>query len=242
LANGGVRWGWEDHPVVRFSCRVSMLRGGTDTETYNDRSIVIEHLRRVFEQDSNVGVAWIYCDYKHTHVQTPVNLIAGLWRVLLDRNAPSQDAKNLYQRHADHGTSPRLPEMLELLQSEVSRYSRVFVVVDALDECLGDNHTGITLVRELEALRPTVNLMVTARSLKIIQRDFETAATLEIIASADDIRNYVANRISEEPRLSLRVSEDAALREDIIRAVLETSTGMYGAVTTELHHLSCCAV
>jgi hypothetical protein len=193
---------------------------------YNDRSIVIEHLRRVFEHDSNVGVAWIYCDYRCTRVQTPVNLIAGLWRVLLDRRAPSQKAKELYQRHADRGTSPRLSEISELLQSEVSRYSRVFVVLDALDECLSDNHTDITLVRELKALRPIVSLMITARSLKILQRDFGTAATLEVIASADDIRNYVASQLYEEPRLSQRVSEDAALREDIIRAVPETSEGL----------------
>ena len=132
--------------------------------------------------------------------------------------------------------------MSELLKSEARRYSRVFIVVDALDECLSDTHTGIGLVRELKALRPVVNLMVTARSLKILQRDFNITTTLEVIASADDIRNYVGYRISEEPRLSQHVSEDATLREDIIQAVLETSKGMYGALTTELDHISCCSV
>ena len=47
----------------------------------------------------------------------------------------------LYRRHSKKQTRPTLGELSKLLQSEVRHISKVFIVIDALDECPESNRT-----------------------------------------------------------------------------------------------------
>lgn len=64
----------------------------------------------------------------------------GLLASLLKQLAQGQSSlpgsvKDLYNRHKQKRTRPSFDEILQALQSVAVRCSRVFLVVDALDEC-----------------------------------------------------------------------------------------------------------
>ena len=182
------------------------------------RSFVIDNLRERLRNDIGVGVACIYCDYKEKDVQTLTNLVAGLWAQLVRKSGSlTTEVRDLYSTHVRQNTAPTLDEVQKILQSEIARHSKIFVVIDALDEYPEGDRS--TLLKKLRELRPTINLMVTSRYLDAIANDFEGSPQLEISANVEDVRAYIVGRISGEKRLSRFVSKDAALGENIVNTV-----------------------
>ncbi|KIN08970.1 hypothetical protein OIDMADRAFT_110360, partial [Oidiodendron maius Zn] len=189
-------------------------------------SIVVNHLREQLKNDASIGIVCIYCNYKEEHIQSPVNLIASLWAQLVQNSGSlSGEVKDLYRTHIRQHSSPTLSDMSKILQSEIGRYSKIFVVVDALDECPESNRSA--MLKELRALQPTINLLVTSRFLDSIANDFEGATRLEISASAKDVQTYAIGRISREQRLSRLIGKDAALGKAIVETVVGNSKKMY---------------
>ncbi|KIM89024.1 hypothetical protein PILCRDRAFT_812910 [Piloderma croceum F 1598] len=94
-------------------------------------SIVVDHLRNLF-RDKNVAVACIYCNYKEKNNKMVRELIATVLKQ--DNTVLSDNVKLLYDCDFVRGTRPELNNLTEILRLEIGTYSRVFIVVDALDE------------------------------------------------------------------------------------------------------------
>ena len=112
-------------------------------------------------------------------------------------------------------------ELTTALKSEIGAYSKVFIVIDALDECPKDNGTRLNLLKTLRSLVGTVNLMVTSRDLSSIAREFQGMKRLEIRAHDQDVRRYIEGRIARAPRQHLK-----ALQENIVNKIVENVRGM----------------
>lgn len=188
----------------------------------------MDQLRKRFKDEGSVGTACIYCDYKRKDEQTVVNLIAGLWMQLVqDRGALPNDVNDLYKRHINRRIRPTLEEVSSILQSEVSRYSKVFIVVDALDECTEDDRSRASLLMELHGLQPTVNLMVTSRFVDNIAHEFKGTTSLEVSACFEDVRAYIVGEMSRNRQLSRYIGEDAALGDEMVETVAGNVRKMY---------------
>lgn len=190
------------------------------------RSIVVDNLRERLKNDITVGIACIYCNYKERDAQTLTNLVAGLWAQLVRNNGSlPTEVRDLYSTHVRQNTPPTLNEVQKILQSEIARYSKIFVVIDALDEYPEGDRS--TLLKKLRELRPTINLLVTSRYLDAIANEFVGSPQLEIGANVEDVRAYIVGRISGEKRLSRFVSRDPALGENIVNTVAGKAKKMY---------------
>ena len=133
---------------------------------------------------------------------------------------------SLYEAHTLSQTRPSITEYMELLRLAVRSYSKVLVIIDALDECNEDDGTRKALISELRKLQPQLSLLVTSRDIPNLQRQLQDAARLEILASDDDIRHYIEERISISDRLSMYVKKDSSLRELMIETVTKNAKGM----------------
>jgi hypothetical protein len=181
-------------------------------------SIVVESLRNRFESDREFGVACIFCNYKEQVDQTSVNLLAALWLQLVHgKKTPSDDVVALYKKLVNRETRPTLNDIAEVLNKEIARYQKAYVVVDALDECAESSR--VEILEKLRAKNPTLRLLVTSRLYDSIARQFEGQPRLEIAASAHDVRAYVRGRITQGSRLERYVIKDPSLREDIENTV-----------------------
>lgn len=184
----------------------------------HSRSIVVDHLRKQFKSSDDIGVASIYCNYKERDKQTHINFLASLWRQLVQDDIPlAKQVMDLYNLHHIKRTSPSFREILSILQTEISRHSTVFIVMDALDECT--DHSRVSLLAELKSRQPTIRLMVTSRCLDNITREFNGITPLEIGARDEDLKAYLLGRLSGEDRLARLVSKDIYLENEILEAI-----------------------
>lgn len=93
--------------------------------------------------------------------------------------AISERIKYLYKYHHDDSkTQPKLTDLVEALKLEITRFSKVIIVVDALDECLERNQE--ILIQTLQSLTCVVNLIVISYFLPSIQLQFMCENILKI--------------------------------------------------------------
>ncbi|KAJ4172665.1 hypothetical protein NW754_002868 [Fusarium falciforme] len=105
-------------------------------------SVVIDHLRQQCN-DPTIGIAFVYCDYKDRLNQTPSNLLSSLARQLARRKQVlPKEVKDLYNKHAKNETIPSLDEYSTLFSQLVTSFSKTFIIVDGLDEHVGEEDDG----------------------------------------------------------------------------------------------------
>ncbi|KAJ6563734.1 hypothetical protein DFH09DRAFT_479120 [Mycena vulgaris] len=185
-------------------------------------SIAVDDLRATLE---NVGVAVIYLNHKETEVQSLSNLLAGIWRQLVFKKAISSSVHRLHEEHREPRTRPSREETRDVLCSAVVEYSKVFIIVDALDE-YPEQQRG-SLLHSLSSLGSTVNLMVTSRPHIAVNYLFRTLETLEIRAAEDDIRKHLNAEILRSSRLLRHIENQPNLREEIVITIVRRSDGMF---------------
>jgi hypothetical protein len=169
----------------------------------------------------NVAILCVYFNYKEQIGQTVTNVVASLLKqICQDRHAIPDAVKSLHKKHHIQNTRPTLEEFLEVLNSELAKYSKIFVVGDALDECPEENGIRARMLRALRSLASDVNLMITSRNLPTIAQDFKGTKSIEIRAKDEDVKKYIAGRISFAPQ---HVKE---LKDDIETKVIERARGM----------------
>jgi len=195
-------------------------------------SIVVEHLRAKFGNDASAGIAYLYCSYQPLQEQKPEDLLASLLKQLAqEQPAVPADIKNLYERHRTKGSRPLFDEIARVLHSTILSYSRVFIVIDALDEYHALSNEGQKrLLSEVFRLQDQaqVNLFATSRFVSDIASQFEGKMSKEIRAQDNDILSYVNGRI---PQLLLsRISkyqEYPHLQDTIRSCIVKAVDGMY---------------
>lgn len=189
-------------------------------------SIVISNLIATFGNDENVGIAYIYCNFQQRNVQTAEDLLRSLLKQLA-QGLPSlaECVKQLYRRHGPKQMPPAFDDFSKALQSVTALYSRVFIVIDALDECQADGGCRSTFLSEIFNLqsKTRANLFATSRYIPDIEEKFIGCLKHEIIASDDDVRRYVDNHMSQLPKFILRLPE---LQENIRTKVTSAVQGM----------------
>jgi Cdc6-like AAA superfamily ATPase len=164
-------------------------------------SIVVDHLSAKFGNNAGVGIAYIYCNYQPQQEQRPADLLSSLLKQLAqERPAMPTDVKNLYKHHRAKGTRPSFNEIVRVLHSTIRLYSRVFIIIDALDEYHASNNEGLNrLLLGVFGLQDHVqlNLFATSRFVLEITSKFDGCILKEIRAQDDDVLRYVNGRIHE---------------------------------------------
>ena len=188
--------------------------------------MVVDHLQTIFK-GKNVATACIYCDYKAKGEQTAPNLLASLLKqIVQDCSTLSGNLKPLYDDYNKRKSHPAPEDVSIALQSEIATFSRMFIVVDALDECTEEGSTRADLLDELRSLPNKVNLMVTSRNIPAIKREFEGVKSLEIHATDADVVRYITSRLQREHRLARHVKADPVLHDTVVNAILDKAKGM----------------
>ena len=185
-------------------------------------SLVIDRLQQ-FPGEENVGTAYIYCDYKRRGDQTPIKLTASVTKQLLQH----QDSipENILKMYQEKKTTLTFEDVLEMTGSSMARLSRVYVILDALDE-LGDaGQVRQTLIERLRPLQDLhqFNLMTTSRYIPSLDLNFHHPLCMDVRASPEDIRRYVEGRTSDLPKC---VRESTGLQEAIATAIVDSVEGM----------------
>ncbi|KAF8206616.1 ankyrin repeat-containing domain protein [Mycena galopus ATCC 62051] len=188
-------------------------------------SIIVNHLSDDCEDNQNLGVACIYLNHKEANDQTPSKLLAALWRQLVHGRDVGSIAKKLYQQHREKGTVPSLEKLLDMLSSCLKEFSKVFVIVDAVDEY--PEFQRHVLFQHLAAISSNVNFVITSRPhISLESFSFPDLETLDIQATPEDIREYINAQIYSS-RLSQHVKDLPTLQEEIHSKIIGAVDGMF---------------
>lgn len=170
-------------------------------------------------------MAYIYCNFQNKH--NAEDMIQSLLKQLT-QGQPSlpKAVKDLYELHRPKHTRPLLLEISKTLKSVAAIYSKVFIIVDALDECQASNRCRQTLLSEIFSLQTATgaNFFATSRHIPEIKEQFDGTLCLEIRAHDEDVRRYVEGHISDVRTLNWC---DPNLREIIKSVIIKAVDGMY---------------
>ena len=152
-----------------------------------------------------------------------------LKQLLEKRTSVPKSVRALYECRSRERTRPTSTEILNALESVAAKYSRVLIIVDALDECGdsdGERQKFLSAIFNLQS-KTEANIFVTSRINDKIAKLFNTALSLQIYANIGDVKSYL------DGQMSLLQSDilDDDLRDSIRREVVRAVDGMYATLS-----------
>ena len=193
-------------------------------------SMVVDSLQKQFGHDAGVAIAYIYCSYQPQQEQRSEDLLSSLLKQLIMRQEeiPTR-IKELYESHKDYGTRASIYEITRTLRDTVQIYSKVFIVVDALDEYHASNHEGLkellSAVFVLQSQGP-VNFFATSRHIPEVASQFDSGVTKEIRAQDDDLLQYLDGQIPKLLRSTIS-KHPSKLQDTVREEIVKAADGMW---------------
>ena len=186
-------------------------------------SISVDYLKSRFTDENN-AVVCVFCSYLDGGQQRSIDLVASILEQLVQRKGVENELRMLYQLHQPYYTRPKPREISELLFSTIQEFARVFIVIDALDECPHTERDGF--IAEICRLRSVANLLITSRNDILIEGKFQGATHLKVHASDTDLENYIRSKTQQHQTLARYVKEDPSLQDEIVAKIIGNARGM----------------
>ncbi|KAK0431477.1 hypothetical protein EV421DRAFT_168454 [Armillaria borealis] len=208
-------------------------------------SFVIEHLKKRVTSDEIVLFA--FADFQDARSTDVVVLLRTLLAQLLDHCKPEDfvedpdfaELEKTMQRH--HADPPKfLQYLVELLGKASAPWKRVFIVIDALDECMQKNRReSIAAIRKLASAGSKMSVFVTSRAEQDIVDVLGSVPTISLVNETqrvkDDIRRFIEEKMNTTYLPLAHLHEPVRIR--ISSSLLEKANGMFRLVDCQLQSL-----
>ena len=189
-------------------------------------SMTIQHLEKSLSDDN--AIAYVFCDYKDRAAQTAEHIMASLVQQLCLRHlSMSTELEELCELHRKRQTRPPLADWVDALHREIRFYAKIYLVIDALDECTESDDARHDLLTVFRALPSNVHTLITCRPSAMLVLDVDPEEIVELAGNNDDIRQYLKRRMWRERRLSRHLAADPSLGETVVKSVLASAQGMW---------------
>jgi hypothetical protein len=141
-------------------------------------SIIVNDLNTRFENDRSISIAYLYCNYKRSHEQKLEDLLLNLLKQLAQRCLVTPDGvQALYDKYKTRSDRPSSKDLSEALQSVISSFSKVFIIIDALDECQVNDECQTRFISESWIFSQSVEQI----SLQLLGLSQRLQAGLEVV-------------------------------------------------------------
>ncbi|KAL3445802.1 hypothetical protein BJX65DRAFT_280401 [Aspergillus insuetus] len=181
--------------------------------------------------DETLTVAGTFCDYQERHQQTPSEIFASFVKQLIIHQEEhhlhlSKEVMELYVKHHRRQTRPKFREYQSVLESELRRYRRVFLIIDAVDELPTNEETTARFLDALTSLGTNINIMFTSRIFTPLPC-LEGGSLVEVRADDNDVRTYLKLRMERIPQLRRLTQGKEDVRKDIVETLTKDCNGMF---------------
>jgi hypothetical protein len=190
-------------------------------------AITIDDLNMRFQSEADIVIAYLFCNFRRQDEQKADNLLASLLKQLSQERASLPGSvKALYGKHKEKRTRPSFDEISKTFRSVAMMFSKVFIVIDALDECQTADGCRMRLLKEvfLAQAESRANIFATSRFLPEVTERFKGSISREILASEEDVRRYLDGCMF---RLPAFVSRSPDLQEEIKIGIVLLVKGMW---------------
>ncbi|KAF5974836.1 nacht ankyrin domain-containing protein [Fusarium coicis] len=199
-------------------------------------SIVIHHLQNLHNRlygDHNVACLYVYFDYKKQKTQTLINILSSLLVQLLRCSRKvSHEIQCKFDDWRQNKPFLGEGEYVDMITSQAMGFRRIYIIVDALDQCCSDTSTN-TLSEFLDIcckLPRTFHSLFTTRT-DLHSQFLRPSFQLKITAHPDDISAYLDNFIDSRPVMRSIVDEGHSrnhlFREHLFNRIISRSDGLF---------------
>jgi Cdc6-like AAA superfamily ATPase len=187
-------------------------------------AIIIDHLSSAVKS-KDIGIAWLYIDYRDHDIQTMENLFTNLLVQLFRQRG--EISKSMMRSMGVNwaGAKPTPAEYKSWLQEEVQKFQRITVIIDALDE-FRTRELCKQFINELQSLRPPIHLLVTSRSDLEPPFLLTDSIELEIQPQTEDVILHIESRMKTNKQLWDHILADPSLRELAIKMLTKANNRM----------------
>jgi hypothetical protein len=166
-------------------------------------STVIEDIRNAYETDVDTSYAFFYFSFSDERKQSDGDLLRSLVAQLGWREPGLSMLRQAYA--ISRQSMPGQDELEKILLASMRSCSKVYLIMDALDECPEDHDARQRILEWIERLTlnaSNLKIFATSRELPAIRESMEAlgSQSLRIAPSSvdADIQFYVANRLSSD--------------------------------------------
>ena len=216
---------------------MTLLAGAGKTKLV---STVVSSLRRGRGEGlQREALAYFYCDRNQPDRQSHEQVMRSFVRQLSTPQDSDMIPSCIEKRYAEEekpgfaSSGLTFQECCALVSELVGMYTKMTLVLDALDEC--DRSTRRLLVNEIDKLVSgstscVIKVFISSRPDKDIKHHFQGGPNVCISATDNgaDIRKFINDTINNSPQDWLEeVTSAPGLREEIVTTLHEKADGMY---------------
>jgi hypothetical protein len=184
-------------------------------------STAIEDIRDTCQKDADASHAFFYFSFSDKRKQSDSDLLRSLVAQLGWREPGLSMLRQAYENAKSSVPGP--DELEKILLASIRSCSKVYLLVDALDECPEDNETRQSVLARIERLTQdasNLKIFATSRELDSIRKSMEALAAepLRVITRAvdADIQAYLSTELSRDRNLCELSPEMRVLIESTI--------------------------
>ena len=187
-------------------------------------SIIVDYLQRQTSPQGQDAVLCLFCDFNQQANQTAYNFMGALLKQLARAGRTLSSGFGRIHTARESGRRFDFKDLSDIFRTKLKRFSKTFIIIDALDEVSENADIRTTLLKELRSC--PINLLVTSRHDPTIKEQFSEAQRCDIRATDEDIRSYISERIEQENRLSRQLRSSPTLRDEIPAHIVGSAKGM----------------
>jgi len=170
----------------------------------------------------------LYCDFHAQQEQSTTNMLGAMLKQLAGREGISKHTREAFKKAGKEfgGRGLQLPEMVDILKKTMTSLQRLFICIDALDECTPKHRRElIESLREIVRVLPGARVFLTGRPYidDEIVTCFSSALRIPLSPTHGDIMNYLEMRLDSDTDPK---AMDDGLRADIMRIIPEKVSEM----------------
>jgi hypothetical protein len=161
----------------------------------------------------------MYFDYNNREKQTGEDVIRSLLKqILLPSKLIPHDIESVYDDFDTHHKHPDISIFTRQLLSISSKFSSIYIIIDALDECSSETLNEIlTFIQQFK--NSGVRVFCTSRRHITNLGDKLETSIIPIEADNEDVRNYLTIRVNQE------WCHNEGFRERIIDRLTQSAKG-----------------
>ena len=170
----------------------------------------------------------LYCDFLAQQEQSTTNMLGAILKQLAIRRGIPEHTQEAFRKAKKDlgGLGLRLTDMVDLLKKTITSLPRLFICIDALDECTQKHRRElIDSLREVVRMSPGARVFLTGRPHidDELVRCFGKALRIPLNPTQGDIKSYLEMRLDGDNDPN---AMDAELRADIMRIIPEKISEM----------------
>ncbi|VUC29429.1 unnamed protein product [Clonostachys rosea] len=135
-----------------------------------------------------IGITYLYFNFKRQEEQTLDKLLAAVLRQLIPKQGSAMDdLMALYIRHgcSDQPSRPKTSELIILLNQMLPKFEKIYLVIDALDECPSPTPRA----------KYRLNILITARTKTRITQSLQVDHSQLITSRPTDIKHFLTHEL-----------------------------------------------